>query len=172
MPTYRTERDAVRNLQRYLRRLSFEENDLLPIPIDGIFDTRTREAVEEFQRMMALPVTGVADRRTWELLFAEYERLGREADRRISPDLFPRTPLDYETTAGESHAFITLLQFMLNELNLFYETLPLLELTGTMDAPTSSAVREFQRISRLPMTGQVNRNTWNRLSEEYNQYAT
>ena len=172
MPKYSTEQEAVRNLQRYLRRLSQEENDLLPVPVDGIYGDRTREAVEEFQRMMGLPVTGVADRRTWELLFAEYERLQQEADRRISPDLFPRTPLDYQTAPGESHAFIALLQFMLNELNLTYETLPLLDLTGTMDAKTSSAVQEFQRISRLPQTGQVNRNTWNRLSEEYNQYAT
>jgi len=172
MPNHSTTADAVRNLQRYLRRLSFEENDLPAVPIDGIFDTRTKEALEEFQRMMGLSVTGVADRRTWELLFAEYTRLQQEADRRISPDLFPRTPLNYETVAGEAHAFITLLQFMLNELALIHETLPRLELTGSMDTATSGAVAEFQRLSRLPATGQVNRNTWNRLSEAYNQYAT
>ena len=36
-----TNRDAIRNLQRYLRRISYEDNRISPVPIDGIFDDRT-----------------------------------------------------------------------------------------------------------------------------------
>ena len=35
MTEHPTNRDAVRNLQRYLRRLSYEDNGILPIPVDG-----------------------------------------------------------------------------------------------------------------------------------------
>lgn len=167
-----TKSTAVRNLQRYLRRLSFEENDILAVPIDGIFASRTEEAVSEFQRMRKLPVTGRVDKVTWDLLFAEYERLRKEIDRRKFPEFFPQTPPRYQTTAGEKSAFIRLLQWMLHELGVAYDTLSPPELTGRMDDATSRSVSEFQRIHGLPQTGQVNRNTWNRLSEEYNQYAT
>ena len=172
MPEHMTQREAVRNLQRYLRRLSYENATIRPIPVDGIFESRTQEALSEFQRLWGLPVTGRADRTTWDALFLEYSRLLREKDRRLSPDLFPRFPADYATTLGETHAYITLLQFVLNELTVIYDTLPPLNLTGTYDNATAGAVREFQRIHSLPVTGRVDRNTWNRLSEEYDQYAT
>ncbi len=169
MATPLTEREAIENLQRYLRRLSYEENNLLPIPVDGIFDTRTREALSEFQRMMGLPVTGIADKVTWDTLFAEYDRLRFEEDRRVSPDLFPSYPPNYETQLGEGGAFIYVLQLLLNELKIIYDTLPLLALTGILDTDTSRSIKEFQRIHGIEQSGQVNRNTWNRIAEEYNQ---
>ena len=36
---------AVRNLQRYLRRLSYNNESIRPVPIDGIFDTETEERI-------------------------------------------------------------------------------------------------------------------------------
>lgn len=172
MTEHPTNRDAVRNLQRYLRRLSYEDNGILPIPVDGIFGSRTEEALSEFQRMSGLPVTGRADKASWDALFAEYARLLREEDTRLASDFFPRTPADYETTPGEQSSFVSLLQFVLNELRISYDTLPLLVITGIYDDPTARSVTEFQRIHGIPQSGRVNRNTWNRLSEEYNQYAT
>lgn len=158
---------AVRNLQRYLRRLSLEENDLLPIPIDGIFDTATEEALMEFQRMSSLPVTGRADRRTWDLLFAEYLRLGEGEDRVDAIDFFPSAPPNYTTSLGEESSFILLLQWLLGELFLFYDTIPEPPKNGRFDAATSDAVREFQRIQKLQETGVVDRRTWNRLARAY-----
>ncbi len=172
MTEHPTNRDAVRNLQRYLRRLSYENEDILPIPIDGIFETRTRDALAAFQRSRGLPATGRADKLSWDLLFAEYERVRREEDRRVYADFFPRTPVDYETTPGETGSFISLLQFMLDELRVIYDSLPPFAQSGIFDTETSAAVREFQRIGGLTQTGRVNRALWNRLSEEYNAYAT
>ena len=159
-------------LQRYLRRLSDEYISILPVPIDGIFDTQTEAALIAFQTVFALPATGRADRATWDTLFEEYSRLGREEDRRVFPDFFPRTPEDYVTRLGEDHAFITLLRFMLNELRIAYDTIPPVSSTGVYNDELVRAVAEFQRISGIEQTGQVDRNTWSRLSEEYNNYAT
>ncbi len=172
MTEHITERDAIRNLQRYLRRLSYENEGISSLPVDGIFDTRTRESLSAFQKSKELPVTGRADRITWELLFAEYDKKKKEEDRRLSPDFFPRNPADYETTLGEQNAFISLVQFVLDELRAVYDSLPPFAQSGIFDEETSAAVREFQRISGLPQSGRVNRNLWNRLSEEYGFYAT
>ena len=39
--------------------------------------------------------------------------------------------------------------------------------SGTFDAKTSDAVREFQIINGLPPTGNVDKATWNRIVREY-----
>lgn len=167
-----TRADAVRNLQRYLRRISMEDNNVLPVPVDGIFASRTTEALAEFQRMSDLPVTGRADKRTWDTLFREYVRLTRALDQRDAPEFFPTSPFRYQTTSGERSSFIKLLQWILTELSVAYDTLSPPDISGIMDEETSRSVSEFQRIQGLPQSGQVDRNTWNRLSTEFNQYLT
>ena len=162
---------AVRNLQRYLRRLSQDYPTILPIPIDGIFDEQTLLALSAFQKLFDLPVNGIADALTWNTLFDEYLRLTQNDLRLPLPDFFPSAPPNYQTQSGERHAFITLLQFMLNELQLVYDTLPLLTLSGIMDDPTSQSVSQFQKIHLLPVSGQVNRQTWNRIVQEYMHYV-
>lgn len=42
------------------------------IPVSGIYDRLTGEAVLIFQRANSLPETGIADRKTWQKLTAEY----------------------------------------------------------------------------------------------------
>lgn len=162
---------AVRNLQRYLRRLSYEDKGIRPVPVDGIFDTETEEALTEFQRAYGLPATGRADRETWELLYAEYTRLTEEEDRVERIDLFPSEPEHYKTTLGEESAFVLLLQWLLSELTAVYDTLPVLTPNGRFDEATSEAVREFQRRNSLEPTGLVDRNTWNRIAREYEFWA-
>ena len=161
--------NAVRNLQRYLRRLSEEsyEGDAIPtVPVDGIFDTRTEEALSAFQRIYGLPVTGRADLATWNLLFAEYVRLSEE-DEIARVDLFPRAPANYVTARGEESAFVLLLQWLLIELSVAYDFSVVPTPSGVYDAPTEAAVREFQTIQGLPPTGLVDRRTYNRLVQEY-----
>ncbi len=167
-----TNRDAIRNLQRYLRRVSYEDNRIIPVPIDGVFDDRTEEALLAFQGKMNLPKTGRADEETWNLLFSEYDRLKKEQDLRVPIDFFPPSPENYESVPGERGAFITLLQFMLGELTLVYDAYSPPPLTGVFDEDTEEALLRFQAIHGLPPTGRLNRNTWNRLSEEYRNYLT
>lgn len=171
MAEHATKDQAVRNLQRYLRRLSDEEKTILPPPIDGIFDSRTAEALSEFQRLYGLPVTGRSDRLTHDLLFEEYLRLTRLRDEQVNPDFFPSAPPGYVTTPGERNSFIVILQWLINELGVVYDALPSLALSGMMDAATSEALRIYQKIQGIPPTGQLDRSLWNQLARDYNQYG-
>ena len=62
----------VRELHKYLLELSYATHGYPHLAIDGVFGRETREALSLFQRRSRLPVTGVADRRTWEALYSAY----------------------------------------------------------------------------------------------------
>ena len=68
------ERDAITNIQRYLRQLSFHDDGIGDLPIDGIWDRATQDALIEFQKKMGLQPTGTVDRATWDILKADYDR--------------------------------------------------------------------------------------------------
>ncbi len=158
------EQEAIFNLQRYLRNLSFREPDLPFVPIDGIYGDTTQAAVREFQKSRGLPVTGNVDPETWELLYLAYLQ-SLEAGGRTEPlYLFPRNPETYSVGVGDEGLIISAIRYLLRELMIDYggefEEIPL---TGTYDTPTEDAVRYFQRLHGLPITGRVDRFTWNRL---------
>jgi peptidoglycan hydrolase-like protein with peptidoglycan-binding domain len=67
-----TDSGAVRELQKYLLELSYATHGYPHLAIDGIFGRETREVLSLFQRRARLPVTGVADRRTWQALYRAY----------------------------------------------------------------------------------------------------
>ena len=159
---------TVTNIQRYLRALSAEQDPrVFSVPIDGIYDSATRNAISEFQRIYSLPVTGIVDKITFDLLFLEYQRI-LKSNTNEYPELFPLVPSGYSTEFGEKSHFISLLQFILNELKTTYDTIPFFDKSGEYDMDTSLAVKEFQKISSLPITGKVNRETWNALARAYN----
>lgn len=160
---------AVTNLQRYLRRLSFEDEfyDIARPPIDGIFDTATEDAVAYFQRQNGLQVTGVADKETWDKIFSEYMRV-TEAQR-LSEGLFifPDAPADYAISRGDALTLVRILQLLLLELRVTYDIFEDIIENGIYDDRTESAIREFQRANLLPVTGEVDKKTWNRIVREY-----
>ena len=46
-----------------------------------------------------------------------------------------------------------------------------IDINGLFDTKTENAVREFQRINGLDITGEVDKLTWNRLAASYQKYA-
>lgn len=169
-PTYKT---AVRNLQKYLRIFAdgTEGSEIFALPVDGIFEDATEKAVSEFQQRMSLPVTGSANKATFDAIYLEYLMATDRARRKYSPDLFPAIPEGYVTEFGERSPFVATLEFVLDELRVVYDTLPNFQKDGTYDRDTALAVKEFQRIHGLPITGRVDRATWNELGREYDNYV-
>lgn len=166
-----TRPDAVRNLQRYLRRLSFDDATFLRVPVDGIFETQTEAAVKAFQAAYGLPETGRVDRRTWDRIYDAYLRAERANDRTPRVHFFPTEPEGYEISPGEQSMTVSMLQMLLGELTVIYDTLTLSEITGIYDEMTEQNVRRFQAASLLPITGRVNLETWNRILRDYDRFA-
>ena len=62
----------IRSLQTMLRTIAHADETLLKLVPDGIYGPNTVQAVREFQRQNALPVTGETDNATWNKLVAVY----------------------------------------------------------------------------------------------------
>ncbi len=159
---------AIRNLQTYLRQISYFDPNITPPPIDGIFDSVTRQAVSEFQYSQGLPVTGVADRRTWDELYAAYRfSLSQNSiPRRVA--FFPDLPKNYTLSPGCDNFTVSALQYMLRELEVRYGSWEPVEITGVFDEKTELAVRAFQAQNGLPDSGTVDRMIWNAVADQYN----
>ena len=109
------------------------------LTVDGIFGSRTLNAVRDFQRNNSLSVDGLVGTNTWRTLLA-----------------LPPYPLLREGYRG---AYVTLLQQLL-ESNLY----PVGGIDGIFGSRTLSAVRAFQGANNLAVDGLVGNNTWNALT--------
>ena len=72
--------DKVRQIQEQLARISRSYPAIPTVTPDGIFGPATREAVEKFQQVFGLPVTGVIDYRTWYKISEIYVAVTRMAE--------------------------------------------------------------------------------------------
>ena len=72
--------EKVRQIQEELVRISQSYPAIPRITPDGIFGPATREAVEVFQSVFGLPVTGVIDYRTWYKISEIYVGVSRIAE--------------------------------------------------------------------------------------------
>ena len=70
----------IRSLQTMLRVIAQNDAahpDVIP---DGIYGPETVAAVSSFQKLHALPITGITDQNTWEAIVAAYEPALVEVD--------------------------------------------------------------------------------------------
>lgn len=70
----------VRQMQEQLNRIAQSYPALPTIRADGIYGPATRAAVEEFQRIFGIPVTGTVDFRTWYRISEIYVAVSRIAE--------------------------------------------------------------------------------------------
>ncbi len=72
--------DKVRMLQEQLNRIARNYPALPTIAVDGIYGSATKAAVEKFQSIFGLPVTGIVDFRTWYRISEIYVAVSRIAE--------------------------------------------------------------------------------------------
>ena len=138
----------VEELQRFIRTIPDENDNLRLIAIDGIYGPETHQAVADFQRQYGLTETGRADNLTWNMLFDEYERL------------LPFCPVNSSAhsrtlSLGDSGSDVLVLQSLINQLSDQYVNITPVPYTGDYDDATEAAVEELQRILRLPANGKT-----------------
>ena len=74
--------EKVRQLQEQLQRISRAYPAIPSITPDGVYGNRTKEAVQKFQSVFGLPVTGVVDFPTWYKISDIYVAVSRIAELR------------------------------------------------------------------------------------------
>lgn len=73
---------SVLALKTYLNYISRYFFDIMSLPENSVYDTRTQNAVRQFQRIFSLPQTGQTDEATWNRI-ADVYRVLREGQQRL-----------------------------------------------------------------------------------------
>ena len=155
----------IRSLQTMLRVIAEQDNRYSSVVPDGIYGNDTRNAVSTFQRRHGLPVTGVTDQDTWEAIVRVYDpALIQVAE---AEPLYVVLNPNQVIRRGERHPHLYLVQGMLAVLSDVYESVAQPSHSGILDDPTADAIASFQYLSSLPMTGNLDKNTWKHLALHY-----
>lgn len=167
MAEKQNEREAIRNIQKYLRHLSYHDESINPVPIDGIWESDTSRAVAAFQKNNGLPVTGTVDRTTWDALKTAYDESVAMNSPPAALELFPRSPQDYSLGIGDRGFLNDTVQYILGELSSIYY-FPSFRVSDVYNDKTAEAVRDFQRRNAIYPSGRVDRETWDAMTIQHN----
>lgn len=155
----------IRALQTMLRVLAENNDDYKTLIPDGIYGPDTMEAVQIYQRRSRLPVTGVTDLETWNSIAEAYALALVEvtAPQPLTMLLDPGQTI----RLGEKNAAVYLAQVILTVFSETYHCVDAPMVTGVLDVPTRDSLAAFQRLSGLPMTGNLDRRTWKHLALQF-----
>lgn len=128
---YGDEAPEVAELQQRLMDLCYMDQD----ETTEFFGNATKSAVELFQTLNYLPVTGVADELTLGILYAE-------------------NAAEYTLSRGFNNSSVTDVQERLTELGYYSD-----KVNGYFGVATEAAVKAFQTKNKLTVTGTVDMDT-------------
>lgn len=160
----------VRTIQVQLNRISTDYPLIPKISVtNGVFGKETEDAVRAFQRTFNLAQDGIIGKATWykiKYIFVAVTNLAELNSEGINiAELSQQFVSDIRP--GNVGDPVKVVQYYLSYIALFNNNIPRLTQDGIYGAATEDAVRAFQRAYGIPITGIVNRETWNRMSEVY-----
>ncbi len=162
--------DDVRTVQVRLNRIS-DNYPAIPKISDpnGIFSFSTEDAVKKFQEVFGLAVDGIVGKSTWYTIQNIYNAVKRlnsvnSEGLRLEDvtNLFPEV-----LSLGSSGVGVSNLQYYLNYLSAFYDTIPPVSIDGAFGPSTQTAVIDAQRTFGLTPDGVVGEATWNAIYDAY-----
>ena len=127
----------------------------------GTYDEATQAAVRQFQGIFNLPVTGIIDKSTWYEIRRIYTAVTRLAELTSRGIILSEIP-EYTPTPGPEEVVprVQFVQYFLNVLSAYYNTIPSVDINGVLNTQTRTAIMEFQKTFNLPITGLVDEQTW------------
>ena len=165
--------EDVRTIQNRLNRISTNYPNIPKVyPADGVFDADTEAAVRAFQRQFNLTPDGLVGRATWYRIAFVYNNVKRLSELNSEGLTLEEISRQYPEllSEGMSGVSVRLLQYFLAIAGEYYDALPrwsAAQLDGIFGPQTRSAVEAYQRMLGLPVTGAVDRATWNALVSTY-----
>lgn len=156
----------VTTLQYYLSILAYFNGALQPVSRSGYFGPETVQAVERFQQFYGLTPNGIVDNNTWSAITKIYTDTVAalpEGYSGINAKLYP----GYFLTKGQRGENVRDLQTYLNYIGEIIPELPTLPATGYFGDQTEAAVKTFQQLYGLDISGAVGPVTWATIAKEY-----
>ncbi len=157
----------VRALQYYLNVIAFFNPEIPSVESTGVFGEQTEAQVRAFESFYGINPDGIVDFNTWQLIQRIYDQIlaglpeGYEAGAAV---LYP----GYNITPGMSGEDVRELQTYLSVVGANYRDIPEVPVTGYFGDQTEAAVRQFQELFGLPVSGIVGPPTWDAIAREYN----
>lgn len=159
-------REFIEEIQNFLRKISYM-NDAVPlVAIDGIYGLETENSIVAFQKEYGIPITGTVNYQTYKKLVEQYTKAINML--KIEPiAVLPLPSHTFPLRIGNKNNYITIIQSMLNTIGKNYINFIFPDITGDFDDVTEKSVIEFQRFADLNQTGEVDKKTWDMLSKVY-----
>ncbi|MBQ3057312.1 MAG: peptidoglycan-binding protein [Clostridia bacterium] len=162
--------DDVRVLQLRLNRISANYPSIPKILlVDGIFGTDTEAAVRRFQEIFGLAADGVVGKSTWYYIRRIYNAVKRLNELDSEGVTIEEITQQYPGVLREGDASLGVanLQYYLNYLSGFYNTIPPVAIDGVFGATTRAAVIDAQNTFGLVADGIVGEQTWDAIYDAY-----
>lgn len=154
---------AVTEIQKYLFFLSDKRYPEIPrIPIDGIFDKETENAVMEFQKIMLLTPSGVVDFETSTALRNEYESVMN--DYNTDNYIFGHSNLPLKE--NDQNEDVRALHVMINRLRKTYPQISAVGSGSYFSSITKNALKQLRDIFSLPGLPILDKRLYRRMKEE------
>ena len=87
----------IRQLQSYLRELSYEYREIPHLVTDGVFGPETENALSVFQELAGLEPTGIPDPVTWDILKNQYFSLLKSKEMPNYFQAFPSADMVFQS---------------------------------------------------------------------------
>ena len=123
----------VQAKQIQLNRISTNYPSIPKInPADGIFGVETEDAVRAFQRIFDLTEDGIIGNATWNRLSYIFNAVKRLSELDSEGIRFEDLPQEYDTelTLGDTGREVLAIQYYLNVIAAFYDTIPRIVING------------------------------------------
>ncbi len=154
--------------QYFLNVLSAYYAAIPAVDINGTLDEQTQYSIQQFQKVMGLPDTGLLDEETWDLMYKYILGILKT----LPPSAISLPALIYpgeSLSEGAEGANVFIMQLFLSYISSIILKLPPVNTSGIFDSQMSASVREFQNLYNINPTGIIDEETWNKIVEIYRQ---
>lgn len=156
----------IQLVQYFLNVLSAYYKSIPGVDINGMLDNETRNAITEFQKTFSLPVSGVIDDETWDVMYNNIQGiLGILAPSSIFLPALLYPQVIYKE--GMVDPGIYIIQQFLMFISGVIDGIPSVIPNGIFGPETTESVIAFQKIYELDPDGIINEETWNKIVEVY-----
>ena len=155
---------GVQVLHYVLQVISYFDNDLPSLRVNGTFNDNTKTMVIKFQKKYGLPTTGEVDADTWDKIIQVYVNTINNIPKEYAiyeDELFPGRILALGMTGDDVK---TIQKFLLKICQKF-KNIPGVRVSGIFDDIMEKSVMKIQSLYNLDTTGVIEPVTWYNIVE-------